>query len=155
MGLLDGVIGSVVGSMLGGSQTQNPLDTILSGLGGGNAGEKNPLLQIALSMLQRNGGLDGVLSKFRQGGMAPQADSWVGTGENMNISPDQLQQVFGSSSIGNIASQLGVSHEQAGSVMSQILPELINQLTPQGKVPEDSNDTIAQGLEMLSKSLGK
>ena len=58
--------------------------------------------------------------------MAQQAGSW---------SPEQLQQVFGSSTIGNIAAQLGLSHEQAGSAMSQVLPEVVNQLTLQGQVP--------------------
>ncbi len=159
MGLLDGVLGNVVGSMLSGSQgaQQNPLDSILGGLAGSNssAGGINPLLQIALSLLQQNGGLEGVLGKFRQGGLGAQADSWVSTGPNMGISPAQIEQIFGSSALDGIASQLGVSQEQAGSTMSQVLPELINQLTPQGQVTPESNDSIAEGLEALSKSLGR
>jgi uncharacterized protein YidB (DUF937 family) len=157
MGLLDGILGNVVSSMLGGNQQgQDPLGSILSGLAGGNAsGGSNPLLQIALSLLQQNGGLEGVLGKFRQGGLGAQADSWVSTGPNMGISPAQLEQIFGSSALDGIASQLGVSQEQAGSTMSQVLPELINQLTPQGQVTPESNDSIAEGLEALSKSLGR
>jgi len=69
------------------------------------------LLQLALSMLQRNGGLERVLERFRQGGMTQQADSWVSTGQNMNISGDQFQQVFGSSTIRDLASQLGMSED--------------------------------------------
>jgi uncharacterized protein YidB (DUF937 family) len=157
MGLLDGILGNVVGSMLGGNQQgQDPLGSILSGLAGGNAsGGINPLLQIALSLLEQNGGLEGVLGKFRQGGLGAQADSWVSTGPNMGISPAQLEQIFGYSALDGIASQLGVSQEQAGSTMSQVLPELINQLTPQGEVTPESNDSIAEGLEALSKSLGR
>ena len=156
MGLLDGLLGNVLGSVLGGNQgTQNPLDAILGNHSGSGSGGANPLLQIVLSLLQQNGGLEGVVGKFRNAGMGAQADSWVGTGENMGISPDQLQQVFGSSTLGDIAAKLGVSQEQAGSSMSQILPELINHLTPQGEITQQSNDSIAEGLEALANSVGR
>jgi uncharacterized protein YidB (DUF937 family) len=153
MGLLDGIVGNVIGSMLSGNQAQSPLGGILGNLAGGGGGGSNDLLQIALSLLQQNGGLEGVLGKFRQAGMGAQADSWVSTGPNMNISPDQLQEVLGSGAFGDIASKLGISQDQAGSTMSQVLPELINQLTPQGEVTEESNDTIAEGLAALTKGL--
>jgi uncharacterized protein YidB (DUF937 family) len=104
-------------------------------------------------MLQQNGGLEGILGKFREGGLSQQADSWVGTGQNMNISADQLQQVFGSSTISDLASRLGMSEQQAGSDMAQLLPEVINRLTPEGQVPENSNEEIAQGLSTLANSL--
>ena len=150
MGLLDGLIGSVIDSMLSGSQARNPL----GGQQGVQAGGANVLLQPALSMLQQNGGLEGVLEKFRQGGLAQQADSWVSTGQNMNISAEQLQQVFGSSTISDLASRLGMSGNQAGSAMAQALPEVIDRLTPQGQVPDNSNEEIAQGLSTLANSLG-
>src|SRR5258708_39639081 len=121
--------------MVGGKQeAQDPLGSMLSGLASGNAGAggSNPLLQMVLSLLQQNGGLEGVLGKFRQGGLGAQADSWVSTGPNMGISPAQLEQIFGSSALDGIASPLGVSQEQPGPTISQGLPELINQLTPQG-----------------------
>jgi uncharacterized protein YidB (DUF937 family) len=154
MGLLDGLIGNVVGSMLSGSQQgQNPLDSVLGRLGSGNQPQSgNLLLQLALSMLQQNGGLEGVLNRFRQGGLAQHADSWVSTGQNMSISADQLQQVFGPSTIRDLASQLGMPEDQAGSAMAQLLPDVINQLTPQGQVPENGNEEIAQGLSMLANS---
>jgi len=154
MGLLDGLIGNVVGSMLSGNQqAQNPLDSVLGRLGGGNQAQSgNLLLQLALSMLQQNGGLEGVLNKFRQGGLAQHADSWVSTGQNMNISADQLQQVFGSSTIRDLASQLGMPEDQAGSAMAQLLPDVINRLTPEGQVTETSNEEIAQGLSSLANS---
>jgi uncharacterized protein YidB (DUF937 family) len=162
MGLLDGLLGNVLGGALEGNRTQqtqaqDPLSSILSGLSGGGARGSGGgmLLQIALMMLQQNGGLEGVLGKFRQAGMGAQADSWVGRGENMNISPGQLQQVFGSGSLNDIASQLGMSQQQAGSTMSQMLPELINQLTPQGEVTSESNDAVADALNSLSRSAGR
>jgi uncharacterized protein YidB (DUF937 family) len=151
MGLLDGLIGDVLGSALSGNQRQDPFGSVLGRLGRGSQAQSgNLLLQVVLSMLQQNGGLEGVLGRFRQGGLGQQADSWVGTGQNMNISPDQLQQIFGSSTIKDLASQLGVPEGQAGSTMAQLLPEVINQLTPKGQVPENGNEEIAQGLSMLA-----
>lgn len=156
MGFLDGLIGNVIGSMLSGNnQGQDPLGSVLGRPGGGTqAPSGNLLLQLALLMLQQNGGLGGVLSKFRQGGLSQQADSWVGTGQNMNISAEQLQQIFGSSAISDLASQLGMSEQQAGSEMAQLLPEVINRLTPEGQVTENSDEEIAQGLSMLANSGG-
>jgi uncharacterized protein YidB (DUF937 family) len=163
MGLLDGILGNVLGAALGGnreqSQAQDPLSAILGGLtrgssAGSGSGTGNILLQLVLSMLQQQGGLGGVLGKFREAGMGAQADSWVGTGQNMNISPNQLEQVFGSGALSDIASKLGMSQDQAGSAMSQMLPELINQLTPQGQVTPDSENSVAEGLDALTRSLG-
>jgi uncharacterized protein YidB (DUF937 family) len=72
----------------------------------------------------------------------------------MGVSPNQLEDVFGSSAIDDIAARLGISHDQAGSAMSQVLPEIINQLTPQGQVTSESEESIDQGLNALTKSLG-
>ena len=148
MGLLDGLIGNVIGSMLSGSPAQNPFGAQQ----GNQAGGGNMLLQLALSMLQQNGGLGGVLERFRQGGLGQHADSWVSTGQNMSLSAEQLQQVFGSSTISDLASRLGMSENQAGSAMAQVLPEVINRLTPAGQVPENSDEEIAQGLSTLANS---
>jgi len=151
MGLLDGLIGDVLGSKLSGNQRQDPLGSVLGGRTGGNQAQSgNLLLQLALSLLQQNGGLEGVLGRFRQGGLGQQADSWVGTGQNINISPDQLQQIFGSSTISDLAAQLGMPEAETGSTMARLLPEVINQLTPQGQVPESGDEEIAQGLSMLA-----
>lgn len=157
MGLLDGILGSVLGSALGGNraQPQDPLSQILSSLTGGSGGGGNILLQLALSMLQQNGGLEGVLGKFRQGGMAAQADSWVSTGQNMPVSPNQLEQIFGSGALGDIASKLGMSQQDTGSALSKVLPELINQLTPQGQVTGESDSSIGDALNSLARSFGR
>ena len=160
MGLLDGILGNVLGAGLGDNRTQpqgqDPLDGIFSGLSGeSRGGTGNILLQLGLSMLQQNGGLEGVLGKFRQAGMGAQADSWVSTGPNMNISPNQLQEVLGSGALSDIAAKLGMSEDQAGSAMSQVLPELIDQLTPQGQVTDESNNSIAAGLDALSRSVDR
>jgi uncharacterized protein YidB (DUF937 family) len=151
MGLLDGLIGNAIGSMLSGSQTQSPLGSILGGHSAGTEPRSgNLLLQLVLSLLQQNGGLEGVLGKFRQGGLAQQADSWVSTGQNMNISGNELQQALGPSTISDLASRLGMSEAETGSTMAELLPEVINRLTPEGQVPANGDEEIAQGLSMLA-----
>jgi uncharacterized protein YidB (DUF937 family) len=159
MGLLDGLIGEILGSALGGRQpqgrAQDPLSSILGSLSGGNSGTGgNLLLQLVLAMLQQNGGLGGALGRMRERGLGEQAESWIGTGPNMGVSPNQLEEVFGSATIDDIAARLGLSHDQAGSAMSQVFPEVVNQLTPQGRVTSESEDSIDQGLNALTKSLG-
>jgi uncharacterized protein YidB (DUF937 family) len=135
MGMLDGLLGSALGGMLGGGGQQ-----------------QSPLLQIALQLLQQNGGIGGVLDKFRQGGYADQADSWQSTGQNMPISGNALQEVLGSGAIGQIAQQLGMSHGDAAGGLAQVLPQLIDQFTPHGQVPDNHNEMVEQALAMLTKS---
>jgi uncharacterized protein YidB (DUF937 family) len=152
MGLLDGLLGNVINSVLGGAQgseAQNPLGAILSGLTGGNSTQGNSLLGAVLAMVQQQGGIGAITEKFRQSGLAQQADSWVSTGPNLGISADQLQQVVSPSALGGLASLLGPSGTRASSALAQILPELINQLTPQGQVPDNDNDIVSQALAML------
>jgi uncharacterized protein YidB (DUF937 family) len=154
MGLLDGILGNVAGSVLGGGQSRqgaNPLDAMVSSLGGGGQAGGANLLGAVMSLVQQNGGLTGVLNMLQSNGLGQQADSWVGTGPNASVSAEQITQVFGSSGVGNLAAQLGTSQGQAGSILSQVLPELVNQLTPNGQVPENHNDLIAQGLALLRR----
>lgn len=163
MGMLDGVLESVVSSALKGGQGpggQNPLANVLGSLvaGAGKSAQGQPagqgldtakLLAAGFALLQQNGGVSGLVENLNRNGLADQVSSWVGTGANKGISPDQLLKALGDPALGKIASQLGVSPQQASASMSQILPELINQLTPKGSVPDNHGDLIAQGLSML------
>jgi uncharacterized protein YidB (DUF937 family) len=134
MGMLDGLINSALGGMMGqGGQAQSPL------------------LQMALQVLQQNGGVEGILDKFRQGGYADQAASWQSTGQNMPVSGSALQEVLGSGAIGQIAQQLGMSHGEAAGGLAQVLPQLIDQFTPNGSVPDNHNDMVEQALAMLAQ----
>jgi uncharacterized protein YidB (DUF937 family) len=134
MGVLDGLINSALGGMLGqGGQAQSPL------------------LQMALQVLQQNGGVEGILDKFRQGGYADQAASWQSTGQNIPVSGSALQEVLGSGTIGQIAQQLGMSHGDAAGGLAQILPQLIDKFTPNGEVPDNHDDVVEQALAMLTQ----
>jgi uncharacterized protein YidB (DUF937 family) len=154
MGVLDGILSNVAGSVLSGGQSQqegNPLDVLVSSLGAGSQTRGNDLLGAVMSIVQQNGGLPGIVNMLRNNGLGQQADSWVGTGANAGVSAEQMSQVFGGSGLGNLASQLGTSPGQAGSILSQILPELVNQLTPNGQIPENHSDLIEQGLSLLRR----
>jgi uncharacterized protein YidB (DUF937 family) len=132
MGLLDGLLGGM--------------------LGGGGATQHSPMMQMALSMLQQNGGIEGLLAKFQQAGYADHAQSWVGKGENLPISPDALTQVLGQGQLGQIAQQLGISHGDAAGGLASMLPQLIDQMTPHGQVTGESNDMVAQAMAILNRS---
>jgi uncharacterized protein YidB (DUF937 family) len=149
MGLLDSVLGGAGGVLGGGGSAQNPLESLVAGLAGGNQSAGSGLLSAVMMLLQQNGGLGSVVSQFEQKGLGAQASSWVGTGANQSISGDQLSSVFGSGAIGQIASQLGMDQGQASGALAQLLPEVINQLTPQGQVTGNSGDMLSQALSML------
>ena len=137
MGMLDGLMDSALGGLLG---------------GGGAAGQQSPLLQMALQLLQQNGGIGGMVDKFRQAGYAQQADSWVSTGENQPIAPDALQQALGQGELGDIASKLGLSTGAAAGGLASILPQIIDRMTPHGQIPDDHNDLVSQALATLQKT---
>ena len=138
MGMLDGILGSLLGGAGSGMQ--------------GGMQAQNPLLQVALQILQQNGGIEGVLDKFRQGGYADQAASWQSTGQNIPISGAALQEVLGSGAIGQLAQQLGLSHGETAGGLAQMLPQVIDRMTPQGAVPDNGDDMVQQALAMLTKS---
>lgn len=136
MGLLDGALGSVLGGML-------------NNTGQGQGG--NPLMQLAMQLFQQHGGLAGIVDMFKKQGLAQEADSWVGTGANLPLTPEQLKQVLGGAGgLGAIAGKLGLSEDEAGSGLAQTLPELINQLTPEGRVPDNANGPLEQMLGGLA-----
>ncbi|MFC3106834.1 YidB family protein [Undibacterium arcticum] len=131
------------------------LDMALGMLGGGQEGQQNDpksmLLQAALAMLansSQGGGLQGVLGAFRNAGLGNAVNSWVGTGENQPISADQVQQALGDGQLQQLADAAGLSHDSAAGHLADMLPNLINQLTPNGQLPEG-------GLGDISGMLGK
>lgn len=135
MGLLD----SVLGAVLNGQQQNNAPSAGQGGLGGLNLSALIPALApVLVNMLSNNGshgGLGGLADKFNQAGLGDVLNSWVGSGQNQPINGDQLGQVLGHDTLGQIASQLGLNHGEAAGALSQILPGLIDQLTPHGQAP--------------------
>jgi len=136
MGLLDSVLGGVMQQM-----------------GGGAAGQ-NPLLQVVMSLINNNqGGLQGLIEQFSKAGLGQQAQSWVSTGQNMPISAEQIMQVLGGQGgqLSQLTQQFGLSNEQAAGGLADLLPSVVDHLTPNGAI---QNDVLSQGLEMLRGKLG-
>ena len=148
MGLLD----SVLGQVLGGAQAQ-PQEGGPSGLGnlGGIAGALGGLL----ANNSETGGLGGLVSKFDQAGMGNVIGSWIGKGENAPISGGQLQDVLGSDAISGIAQKLGMNSATLLPLLATLLPTLIDHLTPKGQVPAEGLGNHDDLLSSLSGLLQK
>ncbi len=117
MGLFDSVMGAVAGQ----SQQGADLGSLLGGLLANNS---------------ELGGLSGLVEKFQQNGLGDIVNSWIGQGDNLPVSGDQIASSIGSGPLANIASQLGLDSSAVSGQLAQILPGLIDKLTPQGAVPE-------------------
>jgi uncharacterized protein YidB (DUF937 family) len=131
------------------------LDQITGALGqqAGGSGQTNQLMQLALNVINSHpGGLQGLIQQFAQSGLGQQAPSWVSNGQNLPISAEQITQVLGSGKLQEIAKQLGVNHTDAAGGLADLLPQVVNQLTPNRAVQDD---LVQQGLSLLkSKLLG-
>lgn len=115
----------------------------------------NPLMQALVGLLGQNsyvGGLSGLIQAFQKNGLSDIVNSWVGTGKNLPISPEQIQQGLGGDLLKQLATQAGLSTETAGGQLASLLPGLIDKLTPGGKVPD--SQLIEQGLALLRGKLG-
>jgi uncharacterized protein YidB (DUF937 family) len=129
-----------------------------SALGGGNSGDnsgsgQNALLSAVLGMVNQHGGVEGLAQKFAGSGLSHVFSSWVAPGQNQSVSPDQILQVFGHDHVGQIAQQAGVEHSEAASGIAQLLPAIIDKLTPGGQVPTGGD--LQQKLSgLLSGGLG-
>lgn len=142
-----GILDSVLGGLLGGNSNAGPLQSILgSVLGGGQAQQGGGLgggLGGALGGMLgggggAGGGLGGLLGQFQQAGLGHVAQSWVGNGANQQVSPDQLHQVFGDEQVSQWSQQSGLPKHDLLSQLSQYLPHAVDQMTPQGQVSTEA-----------------
>jgi len=147
MGLLDSVLGALNNAGAGNNTGGDP---------------KAALIQAVLAMLVNNpsgasggaGGLGGLLANLQNAGLGDIVASWVGTGQNQPISGEQVEQALGGEQLNNLAQAAGISQVDVASHLSQILPGLVDHLTPNGQVPEAGSDLGAQIGNMLSGFLG-
>lgn len=115
-------------------------------------GSQSSLASAVLSMLtSQSGGISGLVQQFASKGLGNIASSWVGTGQNLPISPEQVHSVLGSEQVQAIANKAGISPENASSALAQILPQIIDHLTPNGEVPQ--GDLMSKGMELLKGKL--
>jgi uncharacterized protein YidB (DUF937 family) len=131
MGIFDDVIGKVIGR---GSES-----------GAGNQG----LLKGVMEMLsdREGGGLSGLVQSFQQKGLGDIISSWIGTGVNLPISPEQIREGMGNERIQKPAGQAGISAEEVSSKLADQLPKVVDKVTPSGVIPESG--VPDQGIDFL------
>ena len=101
------------------------------------ANSSNPLAASVMQMINSQpGGLSGLVQQFHDKGLGGLVSSWVGTGQNLPVSADQLQHVLGSEQVKEIAAKAGISPDMVTSHLSQLLPMLIDKMTPNGQMPQ-------------------
>lgn len=138
MGFLDDVVGKVSSAV------------------GGSGGEKSALVDGVLGLLSgggSGGGLQGLVQSFKEKGLGDIVSSWVGPGQNLPIDAEQLKNGLGADVIGQVAAKAGISTDDATEKLKELLPSLVDKLTPDGKVPESG--LLAQGLDFLKNNLTK
>ena len=127
------------------------LDSVVGALAGGQSGGSTGLMDAVMQLINSQpGGLGGLVQSFQQGGLGEIVNSWVSTGQNLPVSAEQLQSVLGGGALQDIAAKLGVSPEQASGSLADLLPQVVDKLTPNGQLPE-GGDLLAQGMDLLKK----
>jgi uncharacterized protein YidB (DUF937 family) len=108
MGLLDGLLGGTVGAALVGAVND---------------------------IIEKNGGLAGLAANFRQKGLSSIVDSWISTGQNQAITPEQVSQAVGPELINQLATKLGMQPDELKRKLADVLPAAVDKLTPGGRLP--------------------
>ena len=153
MGLLESMLGSVMGSQQRAGAPSSGLGSLISMVA------NNPqLMQAVIAMLSNDssqGGLGGLIAKFQRAGLGNVVSSWVGSGQNQPISGEQLTDVLGKDTMAELAEKLGTSQGDAAGQLSDILPDLIDRLTPQGQAPAGGLGNADDLMGMLGGLLQK
>jgi uncharacterized protein YidB (DUF937 family) len=141
MGLLDQILGGVLGH---GQQQQQPPPPQ----------QAHSMLESILGMLHspQVGGLGGLLALFQSKGLGHLASSWIAKGPNPPISPNQLQQALGEDQVQQFAQQHGLSQQDAATTLAQMLPHVVDHMSPDGIVPQQTPD-MGSMLSMLKSKL--
>lgn len=128
MGLFDSVAGAVMNKVMG---------------------DKGPLAKLAMELFQQYDGLPGILQALKNGGLSEQVDSWVGTGANLNVNAQQIGAALGSSVLAGIAGKLNMSTDDLSNKIAEHLPDVVNQLTPNGAVENNPALIMSRLMGML------
>jgi uncharacterized protein YidB (DUF937 family) len=130
------------------------LDQVVGAMSGQQGGGGNALLSGVLQLVNnpQTGGLSGLVQAFQNGGMGDIVKSWVSTGQNLPISAEQIQSVLGNDQLQSLAAQAGLDTGQLSGQLAQLLPQVVDRLTPDGTVPEGS-DLMSRGMELLKGKL--
>ncbi len=157
---LSAILGSVL-SQLGGGASSQSTSQPRSGFGGSSTGKTLliAVLPLVLAWIQKQGGLQGALDKLKGQGLTRQVDDWVSTGpgENAHVDPQQVQNLFDEQEVEEVAQQTHTPKQDVYGAISQVLPQIIDSLTPQGEQTskQEANSDIQNVLSMVSGLLKK
>ena len=129
------------------------MDTLGGLLGRRTPKSGNPIMDALLPTLMKKGSLDGLgglLGKFTGAGMGSKANSWVGTGDNEQIEPDEVEQALGRDEVDRIANEAGVSRDEAKSGLAGMIPGLVDKMSPGGSLPTGALGKAMKGLDFGS-----
>lgn len=146
-GIAGAGLGGLLGGMMGGRSR--------GGLGGNRGMLLAMLLPFAMQWVQRTGGIGAVLDRFKQKGYRQQADSWVSTGPNQLLEAEAVDNVVGREELSRLSQQLGIPEQEVADGFAEILPEVADQLSPQGQLPPEADDALDSGLSEIEKELSQ
>ena len=151
-----GGLGDLLGGLAGSSSSGGGLEDIVGALtgvdgAGGRAGGMGGLLGSLLPELGgmlAGGGLQQILAGFRANGLAAQTDSWIATGDNQAVSGDDVRKALGPDEIAKTATRLGVSADEAADALAQLLPRVVDGVSPDGRLASDGDlESVFEALE--------
>ena len=124
-----------------------------AGVGRSSSGGLGDILGTVLGGSGAGGGLGGLLDAFTRAGAGEQARSWVSSGDNQAIGADVITQVFGQGGLAEIARRAGLSEADTSRGLATLMPEVVDRITPQGRIPDDGSELIAS-VDALARRLG-
>ncbi|MCZ8154934.1 MAG: YidB family protein [Leptospira sp.] len=115
--------------------------------------EKNPqIIEGIKKIIEENGGVSGLVAKFKEKGFSEVASSWISSGENSALNPSDLVSVLGKDSVNDLAAKVGMDPDTTAGVVSNLLPIVIDKLSPDGNEPKDD---VASQLTSLASMFMK
>jgi uncharacterized protein YidB (DUF937 family) len=108
MGMFDGLLGGIVGA---------------------------GMVSVVNGILEKHGGLQGVVNQFERNGLGNTVQSWIGTGSNQPISPQDLHKALGPDLLRQLSEKSGLSVQDLAQRLAQVLPEAVDKMTPNGTIP--------------------
>jgi uncharacterized protein YidB (DUF937 family) len=157
-GLGGGLGGIALGSVLAGMMRNRGASQPMQVPGGAHPyGNRTALLvmllPLAMRWVQKNGGMGSVLDRFRQKGFGPQAQSWIDTGQNDGIDERAVEQVVGQGELQQLAQRLGVPEQEVAQAFAEIMPEMVDKLTPEGRLPQHADEVLEDGRQALEQEI--
>ena len=124
-------------------------DSLASNMLGKLGGEKGAIAQVAIDLFNQNGGLPGVLQKFKAAGYEHEVDSWISKDSNLPIDAQQIIYALGSSTIQQAASKLNMNAQDISAKIAEYLPQVIDRMTPDGQLPREPINVLAALMSMM------